>query len=225
MQTITVKKMQELEMMAEEKYGISALILMENAGRSIADAVDQIYGKRYRKIILLCGKGNNGGDGFVAARHLHNRGYWVSVVLFGDPDRLTADATVNFTIVKKMKIPLKIISVNRGQRIRQLEWKVGPSLRRAELVIDALFGTGLREDLEEPFLSLIQFVNDSHKKIVSIDVPSGLDADTGEIRGAAIKADCTVTLGFAKQGLRRNFGREHCGGIVVGDISLPREAK
>lgn len=206
--------MRELEKEAVERYGISTLILMENAGRSVAEGIERIYGTAFRRVAVLCGPGNNGGDGFVAARHLWNRGYDVTVVLCGHPARMKPDAAVNFTIVSRMGIPL-LQNPDPGALRRVFE--------QAELVVDALFGTGLKEKLEPPYPAVIRELNRAQKKVVAVDLPSGIDADTGEKRGEAVRSHLTVSLGYAKVGLLAEPGAAHAGPTYIGDISAPRK--
>lgn len=210
---VTSQEMERLEREAEERFGISTLILMENAGRSVAESIERTFAHAFRRILVVCGPGNNGGDGFVAARHLRNKGYDVSVVLFGDAAKLKPDAVANLNIIRNAKIFLVINpDMNRFRK----------RLAHSDLIVDALFGTGLRRDLNDPYPAVIKAVNRSHKKVVCIDIPSGIDADTGQSRRLAVKGNLTVTLGHPKMGLLRGEGRGHAGAVLVGDISLPR---
>lgn len=214
--TVTAAQMRRMEKEAEKKYGISTLILMENAGRSVAEAIARHYPDKNKRILILCGKGNNGGDGFVAARHLVNGGYPVRVLFWGDVSRLSPDAGRNYEIVRSMRIGL--VPNPPKDRLKLL-------LGGQDVLVDALFGTGLKRNLEEPYLGVIRAVNDAGKPVVSVDLPSGIDADNGEVRGAAVKARVTVALAFIKKGLTRGDGPRHAGRILIGDIGLPSSGK
>lgn len=201
--------MRALDSRATEEFGIPSLLLMENAGLGIAElAASEISSG---KIVVVAGKGNNGGDGFVAARHLHNRGFAVHILLLSDPKMLQGDATLNFDIVSRMKIPCETFNDAKEH------------LGEASLIIDAIFGIGLKKPLEGPYADAVNVINESRKPVLAIDVPSGIDADTGDVRGAAIKATVTGTLGLPKNGLFRGAGALHAGKIAVVDIGLPRQ--
>ena len=148
------------------------------------------------KVAILCGKGNNGGDGFVVARHLHNHGIHVDVFLIARVSDILkdGDAGTNLQILLNMKIPVKEILDIPGVN------SILKELNDYNILVDALFGTGLSGDVREPFKTLINRVNNLNKPIISVDIPSGLDCNTGKILGAAIKATKTVTFAIAKRG-------------------------
>ena len=172
MRSISVKEAQAFDRYAQEKLGIPSIILMENAGRSVAEEAIKMVRTR-TKIVVVCGVGNNGGDGLVAARHLVNAGKKVEVYIIGKTSKLKADPKINFNILKKMGIRVKKASEGiRGGR-------------REGIIIDALFGIGLKSEVREPYASVINLMNKSKKPILSVDVPSGLDADSGKVLGVA----------------------------------------
>lgn len=210
MKSITSQKMKALDRIAIKRYGIPSFILMENAGRGIADLAQTLVRKKAR-ILVVCGKGNNGGDGLVSARHLTNRGFRVDVVLLGKLNELTDDARLNHQIVTKMGIP-----VLKQARLKHL-------LKRADLVIDGIFGIGLTRTVEGIYRKVISLINSSRKPVLAIDIPSGLDSDSGKALGIAVRAKVTGTLGVAKCGLFLNDGPACSGNIKVIDISIPRE--
>ena len=150
---------------------------------------------------MVCGKGNNGGDGFVAARHLLNAGVKVSVVVIGKVSRLKPDAKINYNILKKMKA--------------KFTQKIG-----GDLIIDALFGIGLNSGIRGPYVRVIRAINNSSIRVLSVDVPSGLDADTGKVQGIAIRANKTVTFVSPKRGFYRKDGPKYCGKIVKKNIGI-----
>ena len=212
LKSITSQKMKTLDRTAIERYGIPSLILMENAGRGIADLAQRLVREKAR-ILVVCGKGNNGGDGFVSARHLANRGFKVKVFLLGDPSDLASDAKINYRIVKKMGIPIIQKSLPRLKML----------LKQASLVIDGIFGVGLTRPVEGIYYDAIALINSSRKPVLAIDIPSGLDSDRGKALGIAVRAKMTGTLAVAKRGLVIGNGPYYAGKIKVIDISIPRE--
>ncbi|HXF54609.1 MAG TPA: NAD(P)H-hydrate dehydratase [Hyphomicrobiaceae bacterium] len=184
--------------------GVSGLSLMENAGRAVADAAQRMVPAGAR-ILVLCGPGNNGGDGFVAARHLQEQGFEVEVVLIGALDALTGDAAA---MAHRWKGPLA--APHPG------------SVAGRHLIIDALFGAGLSRGIEGPAKVLVEAANGSRAPILAVDVPSGLDGTSGEVRGdAAIRATRTVTFFRRKVGHVLLPGRMLCGEVTVADIGIP----
>lgn len=202
--------MRRMDERAVQEFGVPSLLLMENAGRSVAE---EILKTGAQKIAVVCGKGNNGGDGFVVARHLFNHGRQPVVTFIGNRDQLKSDALVNFEILEKMGIPI----YPYGKEGR-------PQWDGTDLIVDAIFGTGLSKNVDEPYKSAIVEINRLSEKgitVVSVDIPSGLNADTGEVMGAAVRADITVTLACEKEGLRKGEGPRYAGRIVTGYISMP----
>lgn len=203
--------MRRMDERAVREFGMPSLLLMENAGRSVAE---EILKTGAQKIAVICGRGNNGGDGFVAARHLSNHGRDPIVTLIGDRTQLKGDSLLNFEILNKMGIPF-----------HPYDGKGRPGWDSAELIVDAIFGTGLSKNVDEPYKSAIAEINRLSEKgitVVSVDIPSGLNADTGEVMGIAVRADITVTLAREKEGLRKGEGPRYTGRIVVGYIAMPR---
>lgn len=189
---------------------------MENAGSACAREVMRLAGKKEKKAAIFSGKGNNGGDGFVAARHLHNRRFRVTVFFFQKPSEMKPDPLTNFNILKKMRLRLVDCS-------KSVPWgRIRKALNGA-VVLDALFGTGLSKPLKDPFKKVVEILNAAGRPVVSVDIPSGLNADTGEVMGAAVRAQRTVTLGLPKVGFRSKEARSRTGKIIVADISLPVE--
>lgn len=205
--------MRALDRRAVVQYGIPSILLMENAGRAVAEEVRKL---NPRRVVLYCGSGNNGGDGFVAARHLTNQGVRCAAVYFHAAAMKPA-ARLNFNILRKMEVPL--LSWERSTKaVRQKQ------LRAADALVDALFGTGLSRPVEEPYASAIAEMNGSRKPVVSVDIPSGMHADTGKPLGACVRAARTVTLALPKRAFRRPSSRAWTGRVVVADISLPHQA-
>ncbi len=220
-QVIKVRDMYIVEENARA-LGISSLQMMEVAGKSIADVVAKYvgYGK---KIVVVCGLGNNGGDGFVAARYLSCRGYDVSVALLGDPkDIRTDEARRNWSILQLMNYIEKVVikEVDDLPVLKSL-------LVNADCVVDAILGIGVRGTVRGLYAKCIELINSIREErkipIVSVDVPSGLSADTGEVLGQAVKATVTVTFHKVKEGLLK--AKEYCGDVIVVDIGIPLEAE
>jgi NAD(P)H-hydrate epimerase len=189
---------------------------MENAARAVVDATRDYFGTH--EIAILCGGGNNGGDGLAVARHLHNLDQNVSIVFGSDPANLSGDALIQWRIVQAMKLPAFYTPHDlTGNFI----------LKESGLIIDALFGTGLKEAPRESVLPLIDACNFTgspfQSPVISIDVPSGMDCDTGLPLGTCVRATRTVTFVAEKVGFANSASRQFTGEITVGDIGCPRE--
>lgn len=216
----TREEIRELDRKAIEAYKIPGIILMENAGRNVAEEVMKMRENPKKvKVAILCGKGNNGGDGFVVARHLHNRDIPASVFLFAKISDILkeGDAGTNLQILLHMKIP-----VNDLLTMTDINNTIS-ELNRYGIFVDALFGTGLSGPVREPFYTLIKGINNLNKPIVAVDIPSGIDCNTGKVLGVAVKATKTVTFAAGKRGFYMEDGPAHTGEVVVTDISIPRE--
>ncbi|MGA7455979.1 MAG: NAD(P)H-hydrate epimerase, partial [Methyloceanibacter sp.] len=183
--------------------GVAGATLMENAGRAVAEEVAKRFPDS-ESVVVLCGPGNNGGDGFVAARHLMERGYKVTLGFDGDVNRLPKDAAA---MAKRF-----------AGRIEPLSPDV---LTGAAAVVDALFGAGLARPIEGKLATMIDRVNAARVPVVAVDVPSGIDGSTGEVRGVAIDAVATVTFFRLKPGHFLLPGRLHCGAVKLADIGIP----
>lgn len=207
MKTVSVLEMIELDRRAIEK-GISSIELMENAGRSVSRvAIEVLGGASGKKVAIFCGTGNNGGDGFVAGRYLAEQGVRVEVYIVGKRPRIKNDPRINLDRLEKMGVGISEIA--------------SPIDIHADLIIDAIFGIGLKGEVKEPVRSMIRSLNKKALPILSIDVPSGLNADTGEVLGEAIKAKKTVTMQFPKKGFYINKGPEYVGEVITVDIGIP----
>jgi len=218
--TLTREEMLELDRKAIEEYKIPGIVLMENAGRNVAEEIlKMLDDPQQTKVAILCGKGNNGGDGFVVARHLHNHSISVYVFLVAKISDILkdGDAGTNLQILLNMKIPVKEILDIPGVN------SILKELNGYNILADALFGTGLSGDVREPFKTLISGVNNLNKPTLSVDIPSGLDCNTGKFLGAAIKATKTVTFAVAKKGFYLNDGPSYTGKVIVSDIGIPKE--
>ncbi|QEL16579.1 NAD(P)H-hydrate epimerase [Limnoglobus roseus] len=199
------QQVRELDRRAAEEYGVPGIVLMENAGRGCAELLMRLNPTQ-QLTAILCGPGNNGGDGFVIARHLDYHGW--SVTLFVAEGYLPADAETNFEIVTKMGLPLQSIS----------EWQP-----HGGWIVDALFGTGLSRGLGKPFDQIVNAIASSGQPVLAIDIPSGLDCDTGEPLGPTVKAAHTATFVAAKLGFRNPSSREWTGEVHVIGIGAPKK--
>ncbi len=197
---------------AINEVGVPSLDLMENAGRAVADVVADYEPV---SVVVLAGPGNNGGDGFVAARHLKEQGIAVEVILFAEPDRLSGDARTNYERLNGTDVQVREYDGD-NERLYQ-------SLSSAGVAIDALLGTGATGGLREPMAAAAEVLADSDIPVVAVDVPSGIDASTGTVPGSAIIANETVTMGLPKSGLLQFPARAYVGAIHVADIGFPHE--
>ena len=218
MKVATAEQMQELDRKAIEAYRIPGIVLMENAGRGATEVISNTFPDLQKmKIAIVAGKGNNGGDGFVIARYLLNRRISVKVYLLADPKGLRGDAETNFQIFQRMKG--EVISVPSSKDYQ----KVKKELEKFDLLIDAIFGTGLDAEVRGYYREVIDHLNTLQKPIVAIDIPSGLDANTGKPFGTAVRASLTITFGLPKIGQVISPGLDYVGKLKLVDIGLPKK--
>ncbi len=217
MKIVSGETMGRIDARAMDEYGIPGVILMENAALQAVRRVRELCPEPgERRIVILCGRGNNGGDGFVMARHLTRRGYRVSTWAAGEIEEYRGDAAVNYQILQRTGVHVRNLAVDDpGHLLSQL----GPE----DLVVDALLGTGLSRQVGPPFDRLIAYINQSPARVLAVDIPSGISADTGEIMGVAVEADCTVTFALPKRGLLLFPGAAYAGEVAVVDIGIPGE--
>ena len=206
---VTASQMREMDQICINDYKIPGLVLMENAGSGAASTIMSAYNARH--VAIFCGKGNNGGDGFVIGRHLFNAGMNVQIILVGSREDVRGDALVNLNILEQMEIPLvELFSVEQLQ-----EWD------QPDLIVDALLGTGITGAVRGVMADVIKFVNDTLIPVVAVDIPSGLNCDTGQYDGVCVEADMTVTMAALKRGLALSPGKIVAGDVIVTDISMP----
>jgi NAD(P)H-hydrate epimerase len=204
----------ELDRRAIEEFGIPGIVLMENAGRGMAELLVRL-GINGR-VVICCGKGNNGGDGFVIARWLDAWKFATHVMLFCKPEELSWDAATNCQIVQKCDIPMSVPPKSLDEATLRDE------LAGADWIVDALFGSGLRGPVRPPYDRVIDLINGSSVRILSVDIPSGLDSDTGQPLGPTVRASCTATIVAAKKGFELAGSQAWTGEIHIIDIGLPR---
>ncbi|MCF7874042.1 MAG: NAD(P)H-hydrate epimerase [Candidatus Omnitrophica bacterium] len=217
MNAITAGQMKKVDKAAMDEFGIPSLILMENAGRAAADIAYKMLIDKKGKVICICGKGNNGGDGFVCARHLINKGINILVFLTCSRDRLKGDAKINFSILEKIKVP--IYELTKKDDFTDLKNEIINS----QLVVDAIFGIGITGKIKEPYSEIIETINKNKNETLALDIPSGLDATDGVPLGKCIKANRTATFAAPKTGLVTKEGPEFCGEVIVVDIAIPKQ--
>jgi ADP-dependent NAD(P)H-hydrate dehydratase / NAD(P)H-hydrate epimerase len=214
---VTSAEMRAIDRAAIDRFGVPGLDLMERAGTAVAEFASGRFRRAWRRgVLIVAGKGNNGGDALVVARRLRAK-VRVEVVLVGTRDELSADAAANLRRLERSRFRVtEIAAIGVGGLVARLG--------RAGLVIDGLFGTGLRSPLDERSIAVIDAINAAEAPVLAIDVPSGLDADRGVAFEAAVQATATVTFAFPKVGLLTGAGVELGGELVVADIGIPAEA-
>lgn len=212
---VPVENMREADRYCMEKLQIPGLILMETAARSVVDQMLKSLGKE-QKVLVLCGTGNNGGDGFAVARMLKSRGFSVRVFLAGEAHMLRGDAKANYDMLQAYQI--SVLTPNQASVLEKI-------IDQSDWVVDALFGTGLDREVRGLTQQIIRYVNkvhgQGHLRVMAIDIPSGVHGNSGKIMGCALQADETVTFCRLKPGLVLFPGRDYAGQITVADIGIP----
>ncbi|MGQ0634837.1 MAG: NAD(P)H-hydrate epimerase [Planctomycetaceae bacterium] len=208
-------EVRSLDSIAIGDYGLPGIVLMENAGRGAAELLLQLGVSN--RVVICAGKGNNGGDGFVIARHLDCRGCDVEVLLLCELQELAGDAAVNFRVIQAAGLPVAVLgshpaAAQLSERLSGVEW-----------IVDALLGTGTQGAIREPYLSAIAAINQAQKKVLAVDLPSGMDCDTGRSLGACVVAGHTATFVARKIGFDALGARELTGEVHVIDIGVPRK--
>ena len=213
--TLNRSQARRLDRLAMDEYGISGLVLMENAGRGVADKLHAlgIAGP----VVICCGKGNNAGDGFVLARHLDLRGHEPRVLLWAEPSELTGDAAVNYQILEKTDVPIEVFADAHDSD------RLDKKLAGAAWIVDALLGTGARGEPRPPLDRVIDQLNASPARKLAVDLPSGLDCDTGQPAQHTVRADHTCTFATAKFGFFVPGAEQYTGKLHVLDIGAPRK--
>jgi ADP-dependent NAD(P)H-hydrate dehydratase / NAD(P)H-hydrate epimerase len=212
MKVATVDEMKVLDKRATAEFGISEDLLMENAGQAVCTVILQELGMKNNKFVVLCGGGNNGGDGLVIARKIHSNGGETKVFLLDDASKFRGAAKRNFEIVSKMPVGIsKVDSVD----------SMVSEVLDSDGVVDAIFGTGLAREVGGIYKDAIEVINESQRTVFSVDIPSGINGDSGEVMGVAVEADYTVAFGLPKLGNMVYPGYDHCGKLYVSHISFP----
>ena len=214
MKVASAAQMRDMDRRTVDEFSVPSIVLMENAALRVVEEMERRYSPlRGRRIAVICGKGNNGGDGLAIARHLSARfGADVIVWLAADPAALTGDAKVNADMAETF-----------GLDVRRVETAAGLGLGRSDVIVDALLGTGIKGAVTGTAAELIGAMNDCGRPIVAVDLPSGLDAETGNVNGPCVRATLTVTFALPKFGLLVYPGASFVGELVVADIGMPRQ--
>jgi NAD(P)H-hydrate epimerase len=202
MKALTREQSRAVDQWAIRELGLTSLVLMENAGRGVVDVLLKCE-PRPSRALILCGKGNNGGDGFVIARHLAIRGVDCRVVLLVEPSELQGDALVNFLVVQRLGFNIESPAA------------LNVSGSRCDWIVDAMLGTGAVGEPREPYRSAIQWLNSQAANVLAVDVPSGLDCDTGEPSEFTVRADVTCTFHAPKVGFLNPHAQEYLGELHV----------
>jgi NAD(P)H-hydrate epimerase len=206
---ISCSEMKELDRYAIEVIGIPSIVLMENAALKVVKNISP----KSEKIVLVCGIGNNGGDGLAVARHLYLCGREVAVYLLGDPEGGTVDFKINLNILRNLNIEAKrIVEGNVLEDLRK-------SIQGSDLIVDAIFGIGISREVTGLYRKAIEIINESGKPVISVDIPSGLNGDTGDVMGVSVNAHKTITFHRVKTGLVNAM--EHTGEVIVEKIGIP----
>ncbi len=214
MRISSVDQMRQLDKQASTEFSISESLLMENAGESAAVVLQKEFSPKTNRFLIICGTGNNGGDGLVVARKLHSNHFKVSVVIFGDPAKYKGPARENYTIVSKIGLPMA-----QNPEIKKLREMISTST----ILIDAVFGTGLDRDVGGVYHKVIDEINHGNKPVISLDISSGINGNTGQVMGTAVKAEMTITFGLPKYGNLLYPGFAYGGQLSVTHISFPPE--
>ena len=216
MYVVNAQEMRELDHFTIEQIGIPGSVLMENAGVAVVREIETRWpGAR---VVVVSGYGNNGGDGLVIARHLLNAGWQVSVWVVGDERKMTKDCLAQLRILQSCSYSFSFWEEEKEEEFLE-------ELSQADLVVDALLGTGIKGSVREPFARVIEGFLKVKGSIIAVDIPSGINADTGEICGVAVKADLTLSFAYPKWGHFLYPGAQHRGELIVADISIPPEAE
>ncbi|MBU1161383.1 MAG: NAD(P)H-hydrate dehydratase [Proteobacteria bacterium] len=216
MYLVTANEMQKMDRSTIESFGLPGRILMENAGRGATQFfLEQFKDAENKKIGVIAGLGNNGGDGFVIARYLAQKGISVTVYLLSERQKVSGDAAANLELLPSLNVP--VIEMPDAESFSAHE----TAMRHEAIWIDAILGTGLQSDVKGFFKDVIDFINQSNKPVFAVDIPSGLNSDTGRPCGTCIRADATATFAFAKTGHFLLPGADYTGNLKIIDIGIP----
>lgn len=210
----TAAQARKIDARAKDGLGIPVLVLMENAGRALAQEAEKILKDTPGRIAIFCGKGNNAGDGFAAARHLLTWGIKPEIFLVGGISEVKNEARKNLEILRKLRHKVTEVNAKNLSRIKI-------NMRNFTLIIDGIFGVGLNGKVCGTYADLIRSINLSGAYVLAIDIPSGLDGTTGKILGSCVRADKTVTFVAKKRGMVMGDGPRVCGEIIIKDLGVP----
>lgn len=217
MESLSRDQVRAVDRCAIQRFGVPGAVLMENAGRGAADAAETLLdGVEGKRVAILAGGGNNGGDGFVVARHLAMRGADVTTFLLARPNESSPDAAANLNIIRRLAHDVREVGED------ELAGLAG-ALGGFDLIVDAVGGTGIRGPLRGPLATAVEQINSASRPVLAIDIPTGLDCDTGEAPGPAVRADLTVTFVARKKGFDAPTAQQFTGEVRVADIGIPAD--
>ena len=214
MRPLSREEVRRVDTWAIGTLGVCGLVLMENAGRACADEIERFFASRVRSLAVVAGAGNNGGDGFVIARHLAMRGWKTATFLIAPEDKLSDDAAANFRILRGLGHDLRTCT---GAELDEL----GRRLAEFDVVVDAVGGTGIRGALRGDLARCVEQINAAGRPVVAVDIPTGLDCDTGLAEGPAVRAVLTITMVASKKGFGVPGATQYTGEVRVVDIGVP----
>ncbi len=215
--TMTRDEARSFDAWAINTIGVPGVVLMENAGRSCAELIQEKLKDVVRpEVCIFCGTGNNGGDGYVIARHLINCGYKIKVVILGDMGKIKGDARINLDILRALNQPIEIVSPAATDIAKKIE----KFAENSNMIVDGILGTGFTGEVKNGYKRIIETINTLKCPVLAIDIPSGLDCDTGEVLGAAVEADYTVTFGALKKGYITEQVAKYTGEIYIASIGI-----
>lgn len=212
MRKVTSSEMKAIDELCIKAIGIPGIVLMENAALKVIKHIDS----KYNNFTIVCGVGNNGGDGLAVARHLIVEDKNVDIFVLGNLDKASKDFTINYNIL--INLGVEIQQITREEDLK----RISKSLDKSQMTIDSIFGTGLTRNVEGLFAETIDIMNEKSKYIISVDIPSGLNADNGEILNKCIKANKTITIQLPKIGLSTFNGKLNSGEVIVETIGMPK---
>jgi len=214
MKVSTVEEMHQLDRNAMEKYAIPGIILMENAGEAAYYVILNEFGVKDRRFVVFCGSGHNGGDGLVVARKIFSTGGDVRILCLSTPEKFDETVNFHFEMVKRAGIPFELVTEDNLDMVEAY-------IEDSDAIVDAILGTGIHRNVEGKYREVIEMINNSEKPVFAIDIPSGINGNTGRVMGTAVFADFTITYGLPKIGNILYPGFDHCGKLFVTHISFP----
>lgn len=213
--SLSRQQVRDIDRYAIETLGVPGAVLMENAGRNATDAIEHyLVTARGHNVAIVAGGGNNGGDGFVVARHLALRGAKAAVFLLAGADKISGDAAVHLNIIRNLGLEIRTLAAPQIEGLNLV-------LRQYDLIVDAIGGTGIQGPLHGDAAKAVRQMNDSGTPVAAIDIPTGLDCDTGEAAGPAVRAAFTITFVARKKGFDYEPSQEYTGEVYIADIGIP----
>lgn len=219
MKVVTPKQMNQIDKICIDHFGIPGVVLMENAALIVVEEIITFLGNvSGKRVLVIAGKGNNGGDAFAVSRHLYNKGALVSLFITASKNDITGDGAINLSIAEKSGIePIEVVKEQSIDKIKT-------EMEKADLIVDGMLGTGLKGEITGILAEIIRLVNCSGVPVFSIDIPSGINGETGKVMGTCIKATRTISFGLPKVGLLVHPGCEFTGQLIIADIGIPQKA-